>query len=89
MLKKVFLITAISFFSFTAFSQVIPVKKNTVIYNPIKIVPVNYYAKHLGFFCTNELRLQKAAGVNVFFRLGSKEYVDYLEQKPNAKKQQL
>jgi hypothetical protein len=30
------------------------------------------------------LQLQKLTNVNVFFRLGSKNYVDYLERKPNA-----
>jgi hypothetical protein len=46
----------------------------------------NYYAQHLGFFCKKELQVQKLSKVNVFFRLGSKEYVDYLEQKPNARR---
>jgi hypothetical protein len=54
----------------------------------IKTVPPDYYSSQLSFFCRTELSLQKATGRPVFFRLGSKEYVDYLEQKPNAKKLQ-
>ena len=52
----------------------------------LKILPQNFYSQHLGFFCKKEVQLQKATSLNLFFRLGSKEYVDYLEQKPNAKK---
>ena len=52
----------------------------------LMVLPQNYYAQHTGYFCKKELQLQKATNVNVFFRLGSKEYVDYLEQKPNARK---
>jgi hypothetical protein len=50
----------------------------------IKTVPSNYATQHLGYFCRKELQLQKLTGTRVFIRLGSKEYVDYLEQKPNA-----
>jgi hypothetical protein len=50
----------------------------------IKTIPPNYYAQHLGIICKGELRLQKATRLPLFFRLGSKNYVDYLEQKPRA-----
>lgn len=49
------------------------------------VLPQNYYTKHLGFFCKQELQLQKRTNLNVYVRLGSKEYVDYLERKPNAR----
>jgi hypothetical protein len=49
-------------------------------------LPADYYATHLGFFCKKEMQLQKWARLPVFFRLGSKDYVDYLEQKPNTRK---
>ena len=50
------------------------------------LLPKNHYVKQLGFFCKTELRLQKFTSLNLFFRLGSKEYVDYLERKPNARR---
>jgi hypothetical protein len=50
----------------------------------IKTIPAQYYVQTLGFFCQKERLLQQKTGLNIFFRLGNKEYVDYLEQKPNA-----
>jgi hypothetical protein len=87
MLKNVFFCGLLLCFSLCACSQNSAAKKDTTYFNIIKIIPSNYYTKHLGFFCTNEWRLQKATGVNLFLRLGTKEYVDYLERKPNAIKQ--
>lgn len=49
----------------------------------LKVLPQNFYSKHMGFLCKKELQLQKTSAINIFFRLGSKEYVDYLERKPN------
>ena len=43
-------------------------------------VPANYYTHGLGFFCRQELKLQKAH-VPVTFRLGNMEQCNYLEQK--------
>ena len=50
------------------------------------ILPQNFYNQHLGFFCKKESQLQKHTNLNLYMRLGSKDYVDYLERKPNAKK---
>ncbi|MEO6069608.1 MAG: hypothetical protein ABIN57_13305 [Chitinophagaceae bacterium] len=50
------------------------------------IITQNYYTKNMSPICKKELEIQKRTKVNVFFRLGSKSYVDYLEQKPNATK---
>jgi hypothetical protein len=48
------------------------------------VLPQNFYNKHKGYICKKEDMVQKATGVNLFIRLGSKNYVDYLERKPNA-----
>ena len=65
-----------------------PVKDSTnlMLYKPYSIIPKNFYNHNLGFFCEKEFKIQKATGVNLFFRLGSKDIVDFLEQKPNAVK---
>ena len=49
------------------------------------LLPQNFYNRHLPFFCKKESQLQGLTGLNLFIRLGSKTYVDYLEQKPHAK----
>ncbi len=41
----------------------------------------NSYKPVLGWFCYREIEIQKALKLPIFFRLGSKNYVDYLEGK--------
>ena len=50
----------------------------------IRILPQNFYSQHIGFFCKKELQVQKATTLPLYIRLGYKDYVDYLERKPNA-----
>lgn len=50
----------------------------------IKVLPQNFYNQHLSFVCKKEVQLQKLTMLPLFIRLGSKDYVDYLEKKPNA-----
>jgi hypothetical protein len=73
-------------FSLSLFSQSTALSKDTLPVINLKTVPANYATQHLSFFCKKELQIQKSTGVNLFFRLGNKEYVDYLERKPNAVK---
>jgi hypothetical protein len=50
----------------------------------LKVLPQNFYNNRMGYFCKKEVQLQKLVSLPVFIRLGSKDYVDYLERKPNA-----
>jgi hypothetical protein len=47
-------------------------------------VPISFYSTHIGFICQQESKLEKWSPVPFRFRLGSPEYVNWMEQKPNA-----
>lgn len=49
-----------------------------------RVIAADFYTQHVGFFCKKELQFEKATKIAVRFRLGSLQYNDYLEQKPNA-----
>ena len=49
-----------------------------------KGIEPSFYLNGLGFFCRQELALEKISAIPFRFRLGSLAYVNYLEQKPNA-----
>jgi len=48
---------------------------------PRSIVPANYTAGNLGFFCKKEWLLEKSTKIPLRFRLGSVSYCDALEGK--------
>ena len=46
------------------------------------------YGQSLSFFCRKEWEFEKTTSIPLRFRLGSLEYTDYLEQKPNSARRQ-
>ncbi|MDQ3278752.1 MAG: hypothetical protein M3Q06_10525, partial [Bacteroidota bacterium] len=63
----------------------LPPQRDTLVQSlSIRVLPQNFYNKGLSFFCQKELQLQRLTSLPIFIRLGSKDHVDYLEQKPNT-----
>jgi len=69
-------------------SSVIPIFHNYpgVILNPVSVINANYYTQSFGFFCKKELQFEKATKIPLKFRLGSVQYCDWMEGKPNIVK---
>jgi hypothetical protein len=55
--------------------------KDSIKTVPISILPQNYYAKCLGFFCKTEIKVEKAIKLPVKFRVGTVQYCDAMEGK--------
>jgi len=47
-------------------------------------VSPDHYTRNFGFFCKEELQLQKRTGVNFSLRLGTLDYCNFLEGKSKA-----
>ncbi len=57
---------------------------STVGTKPCTNVAADFYMQNFGFTCKKELQLEKLTKIPFRFRIGSLQYNDYLEQKPNA-----
>ena len=60
--------------------------KPVFLLNPVScsVISADYYTQGFGFFCKKELQFEKATKIPLRFRLGTLQYNDYLEGKPNA-----
>jgi hypothetical protein len=54
-----------------------------VVYPPA--IPKDFYINGLGMICRYELKFETKTSIPLRLRLGSLEYVNYLEQKPNSR----
>ncbi len=42
------------------------------------------YTRHQPFFCRQEEKIFKQTGINIKFRIGSYDYTEWMEKKPNS-----
>lgn len=59
--------------------------KTKIKVNPYlsSVISADFYTQNFGFFCKKELQLEKATKIPLKFRLGSLQYNNFLEGKPN------
>lgn len=62
---------------------------DTSAFIQIKTIPPGFYTSRLSPICKTELRMQQSLGLPLFIRLGTKEFVDYLERKPGSAYRQV
>jgi len=56
--------------------------KNLSPFISLSIIPANFSMCNYGFFCKQELKVEKATNIPIRFRLGSMEQCNYYEGKP-------
>ena len=56
--------------------------KNFPPFISLNIIPANFSMCTYGFFCKQELKVEKATNIPIRFRLGSLEQCNYYEGKP-------
>lgn len=59
----------------------IKMSKDSIKTIPNFLLPSDYYACNLGFFCKKEILVEKAVKFPIKFRLGSVQYCDAMEGK--------
>ena len=62
------------------FSLIAPIN-STILYSKKAVIQPGYYVSGLGFFCKNEVRMDRVLPVRFRFRLGDLGYVNKLEGK--------
>jgi hypothetical protein len=55
-----------------------------ILPSPAMMIKPAFSIQNLAFFCRQEIKFEKATGIPFKFRLGSVQYVDYLEGKHSA-----
>ncbi len=55
-------------------------------FNLLTPIAKNFFAMQLGIVCKKELQFEKKTSIPLRLRLGSLDYTNYLEQKPNSLK---
>lgn len=64
--------------------EVFPTTQNSSFLRVPPVLSPSFYNDRLGFVCKKEWQLEKATMIPLRVRLGSLDYVNWLEQKPNA-----